>query len=393
MNDEVMETKNKKGEIIIRLKNNEQNEVKNNKNNFSVAKKKLKKYDELTRKFDSLLNNLSKHKLKKQSNKNNKSDNAIILEKEKQIKNDSIMIHNLRRDKNELEEQIEVLKKVSSPSEYNSLIGQITLKNIEIGKLNKKIKELEKNYKQAKNENIAFEKKNKQLEDLIIRLKNNIVHLEKEINKNKVPKEERKKKNLNNITTKKNKLLRSFSQLNIEKSNKFETSPKKIRENFYHLLNDKEKSCLKNLFGSNEEYTSFGNKLNILNSRNIKVEKQLKIEIEKLNKIIIEKEKIITELNKIIDLRGITIKTLERKLNEFKRNNEINKSEQIKLLTIDELLKEIEIKANFKSNKDKIEKINILVNHYKEELNRMNIENCKLKEIIKNYEQIIGAYK
>ena len=41
MNDEVMETKNKKGEIIIRLKNNEQNEVKNNKNNFSVAKKKL----------------------------------------------------------------------------------------------------------------------------------------------------------------------------------------------------------------------------------------------------------------------------------------------------------------------------------------------------------------
>jgi len=393
MNDEVMETKNKKGEIIIRLKNNEQNEVKNNKNNFSVVKKKLKKYDELTRKFDSLLNNLSKHKLKKQSNKNNKSDNAIILEKEKQIKNDSIMIHNLRRDKNELEEQIEVLKKVSSPSEYNSLIGQITLKNIEIGKLNKKIKEFEKNYKQAKNENIAFEKKNKQLEDLIIRLKNNIVHLEKEINKNKVPKEERKKKNLNNITTKKNKLLRSFSQLNIEKLNKFETSPKKIRENFYHLLNDKEKSCLKNLFGSNEEYTSFGNKLNILNTRNIKVEKQLKIEIEKLNKIIIEKEKIITELNKIIDLRGITIKTLERKLNEFKRNNEINKSEQIKLLTIDELLKEIEIKANFKSNKDKIEKINILVNHYKEELNRMNIENCKLKEIIKNYEQIIGAYK
>ena len=150
------------------------------------------------------------------------------------------MIHNLRRDKNELEEQIEVLKKVSSPSEYNSLIGQITLKNIEIGKLNKKIKEIEKNYKQAKNENIAFEKKNKQLEDLIIRLKNNIVHLEKEINKNKVPKEERKKKNLNNITTRKNKLLRSFSQLNIEKLNKFETSPKKIRENFYHLLNDKE---------------------------------------------------------------------------------------------------------------------------------------------------------
>ena len=122
MNDEVMETKNKKGEIIIRLKNNEQNEVKNNKNNFSVSKKKLKKYDELTRKFDSLLNNLSKHKLKKQSNKNNKSDNAIILEKEKQIKNDSIMIHNLRRDKNELEEQIEVLKKVSSPSEYNLLL-------------------------------------------------------------------------------------------------------------------------------------------------------------------------------------------------------------------------------------------------------------------------------
>ena len=393
MNDEEVESNNKKGKIIIKVKNDEPKEVKNNKNNFSFMKKKLKKYDELSKRFDSLLNNLNPYKLKKQGNRNNKSDNAIILEKERQIKNDSIMIHTLRKDKNKLEEEIELLKKVSSPSEYNLLMDQISLKNIEIEKLNKKIKEFEKNYKEMKNENIAFEKKNRHLEDLIIRLKNNINNLENKINKNKAQKEERKKKIINNEKTRKNKLLRSFSQLNIEKFNEFETSPKKINENFYHLLNDKEKSCLKNLFGSNEEYTSFGNKLNIINSRNIKVENQLKIEIENLNKIIMEKEKVITDLNKRIEIKEITIRALEKKLNKIKINNEINKSKQIKLLTIEELLKEIGIKTNFISNKDKIEKIKILLNHYKEELNKMNIENCRLNEMIKNYEQIIEVNK
>ena len=393
MNDEEVESNNKKGKIIIKVKNDEPKEVKNNKNNFSFMKKKLKKYDELSKRFDSLLNNLNPYKLKKQGNRNNKSDNAIILEKERQIKNDSIMIHTLRKDKNKLEEEIELLKKVSSPSEYNLLMDQISLKNIEIEKLNKKIKEFEKNYKEMKNENIAFEKKNRHLEDLIIRLKNNINNLENKINKNKAQKEERKKKIINNEKTRKNKLLRSFSQLNIEKFNEFETSPKKINENFYHLLNDKEKSCLKNLFGSNEEYTSFGNKLNIINSRNIKVENQLKIEIENLNKIIMEKEKVITDLNKRIEIKEITIKALEKKLNKIKINNEINKSKQIKLLTIEELLKEIGIKTNFISNKDKFEKIKISLNHYKEELNKMNIENCRLNEMIKNYEQIIEVNK
>ena len=393
MNDEEVESNNKKGKIIIKVKIDEKKEVKNNKNNFSFMKKKLKKYDELSKRFDSLLNNLNPYKLKKQGNRNNKSDNAIILEKERQIKNDSIMIHSLRKDKNKLEEEIELLKKVSSPSEYNLLMDQISLKNKEIEKLNKKIKEFEKNYKEMKNENIAFEKKNRHLEDLIIRLKNNINNLENKINKNKAQKEERKKKIINNEKTRKNKLLRSFSQLNIEKFNEFKNYPKKINDNFYHLLNDKEKSCLKNLFGSNEEYTSFGNKLNIINSRNIKVENQLKIEIENLNKIIMEKEKVITDLNKRIELKEITIKALEKKLNKIKINNENNKFKQIKLLTIEELLKEIGIKTNFISNKDKIEKIKILLNHYKEELNKMNIENCRLNEMIKNYEQIIEVNK
>ena len=106
-----------------------------------------------------------------------------------------------------------------------------------------------------------------------------------------------------------------------------------------------------------------------------------------------EKEKVITDLNKRIEIKEITIKALEKKLNKIKINNEINKSKQIKLLTIEELLKEIGIKTNFISNKDKIEKIKILLNHYKEELNKMNIENCRLNEMIKNYEQIIEVNK
>ncbi len=98
-------------------------------------------------------------------------------------------------------------------------------------------------------------------------------------------------------------------------------------------------------------------------------------------------------INKRIEIKEITIKALEKKLNKIKINKEINKSKQIKLLTIEELLKEIGIKTNFISNKDKIEKITVLLNHYKEELNKMNIENCRLKEIIKNYEQIIDVNK
>ena len=39
MNDEEVESNNKKGKIIIKVKNDEPKEVKNNKNNFSFMKK------------------------------------------------------------------------------------------------------------------------------------------------------------------------------------------------------------------------------------------------------------------------------------------------------------------------------------------------------------------
>ena len=50
------------------------------------------------------------------------------------------MIHTLRNDKNQLQEQIETLKKETSFSKYKILVEEIISKNIEIEKLKKQNK-------------------------------------------------------------------------------------------------------------------------------------------------------------------------------------------------------------------------------------------------------------
>jgi chromosome segregation ATPase len=158
-------------------------------------------------------------------------------------------------------------------------VDQIISKNIEIEKLKKQNKELEKNYNQVKNENANYEKKNKQLEDIIDRLKAKYDAL-KEKKENEENKEQIKKviikKNKGFFKKNENRLLKSASDLYLKGLNRSQTMREILDDNFYHLLTDKEKECLKNLFGSNEEYISFCNKLNVINTRNIRVENQLK---------------------------------------------------------------------------------------------------------------------
>ena len=310
-------------EEIKKESNNEQNNVKNNKNNKFILNKKLKKIEQLSRKFDLMLNKLTINNKNKRKNNNN-NFNSVSQDKilfEKQRHNDSIMIHQLLNDKKQLEERIEILTKITSASEYSNLIEEIKLKNAEIEKLNETIKQMKKNYEEIKGENKNYEEKNIQLEKIIMRIKGKNDKGITENVKLKETNKEQKKKTPINLMIKENKLLKSFSKLNIEKFNKNGNSRNKIKnnDNFYNLLNEKEKACLKNLFGSNEEYASFSNKLNIINTRNIKVENQLKAEIDNLNKYIKIKDEEIEKLNKQIENKDIIIKSLEKQINELRK--------------------------------------------------------------------------
>ena len=62
------------------------------------------------------------------------------------------------------------------------------------------------------------------------------------------------------------------------------------------------------------------------------------------------------------------------------KNKMISRSQR-RLLTIEQQLRESGFNITNSSNKDKIDKLNILVNIYKEELDKNYIEKCKEEEI------------
>ena len=93
------------------------------------------------------------------------------------------------------------------------------------------------------------------------------------------------------------------------------------------------------------------------------------------------KEIQIENLNKEIEKKDKKINTLENKLNELKMKNKMISRSQRRLLTIEQQLRESGFNITNSSNKDKIDKLNILVNIYKEELDKNYIEKCKEEEI------------
>ena len=398
---------NNKNEEKIKIKNNKinfKNDNENNKlkdedisqenkiaNELKITKEKfdkikntifnqtLKKFENLNQKCDLVLTKLNFNKKKKKEEKT-KNDNEIIKEKERQIKSDLKMINTLRSDKNKLKGQIETLKKETSFSKYNILVEEIIFKNNEIEKLKKQNKELEKKYIAVKKENVNFEKKNQQLEDIINRLKGKYNNLKvKKENEQNNSMTDRKKNG--SPKTNENRLLNSASEPNFKGLIRCQSMKEILDDNFYHLLTDKERECLKNLFGSNEEYNEFCNKLNIINTRNKRVENQLQSEIARLIKYIRTKERENKNLNEQILLKDEKINNLESKLKIFRKKYNIIVDKHKKILKIKQQLNDENFNINSMTDKEKLENLNILVNHF-------YIKKRKLEEIEKIRKEI-----
>ena len=201
------------------------------------------------------------------------------------------------------------------------------------------------------------------------------------------------KNNCGIFKIKENHSLKNSSDINLNNLNKSQSARIIHDDNFYHLLTHKEKKCLKNLFGSYEEYYLFCNKLNIIDSRNKKAENQLKAEIAKLVKFIRSQEKdTIIKLNEDILQRNEIINILENQINTLRRQSSIITNKHKKILKFEEELKDENFNIKSMPNKIKLKKLNVLVNHYNEELNKIHVEKSKLKEIDKINKKIGNIY-
>ena len=409
LNDEINKDKYIKKISMI------QNEIELNKSREKIFKKtalifnkKLKNLDELSAitdlKLDKLIDKMCKMNLeKKKENRIHKREpkNKLLLEKSLQLKSEQATIKILTSENKKLKEENENLNKKLLCSDDFSQFDKIGLKNLEIKELKKKNIELSKNYEKIKSMNISLKTKNEQLEEIILRFKKKIFELQNEkleTNRDKSFKIETKnnKKIINikkfNRNNNNNKLLRSTSVMYFRGIRKDRKIRELLKDSYYHLLNDKERNSLRNLFTSDEEFMNFSNKLDIIETRNKRVELNLEKEISNLHKTINEQKEEIENLKKDIELRDKKIKCLESQLNELKGKNKKLINDKKRNLSEENQLKKDGIKINIACDNDKKKKADILINRSKEELDKDYIEKCKEKEINKINKEIGDIY-
>ena len=409
LNDEINKDKYIKKISMI------QNEIELNKSREKIFKKtalifnkKLKNSDELSAiadlKLDKLIDKMCKMNLeKKKENRIHKREpkNKLLLEKSLQLKSEQATIKILTSENKKLKEENENLNKKLLCSDDFSQFDKIGLKNLEIKELKKKNIELSKNYEKIKSMNISLKTKNEQLEEIILRFKKKIFELQNEkleTNRDKSFKIETKnnKKIINikkfNRNNNNNKLLRSTSVMYFRGIRKDRKIRELLKDSYYHLLNDKERNSLRNLFTSDEEFMNFSNKLDIIETRNKRVELNLEKEISNLHKTVDEQKEEIENLKKDIELRDKKIKCLESQLNELKGKNKKLINDKKRNLSEENQLKKDGIKINIACDNDKKKKADILINRSKEELDKDYIEKCKEKEINKINKEIGDIY-
>ena len=181
-------------------------------------------------------------------------------------------------------------------------------------------------------------------------------------------------------------LLKSSSEKKIiKKDKKLKTISfhNYFNNNLYQLLNEKEISALKKLFGSKEDFNTFNEKLIKLETRNKSAETLYENDIKKLNKVILDKENEIETLNKEKGQKDLKIKTLENNINELKVKNKMLDNKQKKILAIEKQLKECGFNTEKMTYEDKLEKIKDSINHYRKVVKKNHIEKCKDEEINK----------
>ena len=422
----IEELKNK-----IEINNKEINDLNNIINELKEEKEKEKNnYENIIQELKDNINNLN-NKINELNNKlilNEKEINALNNEKISQLKSKE----NYEKRINQLKEQINKLKEENNPN-------KIREKTLELDNLNKKINKLQEENDKLKNKLDIITKEQK------VQPKNSDLINENNILKNQIKLLE---KNYDNISLKNKELLQQINQnqnqrnrpysesKDVKELNNLKQENKRLNEKIISLEKhkkgeDKLKNEIKNKDKTHEEFETEFHQIIQDNDEKIKEIKNLKKQIDNLNRentrnknTIDNLRKEITDKNKIIEdnkkqnnnyspiynnTRSNTSKyqtsyNNNRYISDIKQKNElITKENNENKKVIENLRKEIETKTkqleeNNKyrqctCDKTKIEKLKKEINIKNNTINDYRIKLDNLQKELSSKDKIITDYK
>ena len=422
----IEELKNK-----IEINNKEINDLNNIINELKEEEEKEKNnYENIIQELKDNINNLNNkiNELNNKLNLNEKEINALNNEKTSQLKSKE----NYEKRINQLKEQINKLKEENNPN-------KIREKTLELDNLNKKINKLQEENDKLKNKLDIITKEQK------VQPKNSDLINENNILKNQIKLLE---KNYDNISLKNKELLQQINQnqnqrnrpysesKDVKELNNLKQENKRLNEKIISLEKhkkgeDKLKNEIKNKDKTHEEFETEFHQIIQDNDEKIKEIKNLKKQIDNLNRentrnknTIDNLRKEITDKNKIIEdnkkqnnnyspiynnTRSNTSQyqtsyNNNRYISDIKQKNElITKENNENKKVIENLRKEIETKTkqleeNNKyrqctCDKTKIEKLKKEINIKNNTINDYRIKLDNLQKELSSKDKIITDYK
>ena len=420
----IEELKNK-----IEINNKEINDLNNIINELKEEEEKEKNnYENIIQELKDNINNLNNkiNELNNKLNLNEKEINILNNEKTSQLKSKE----NYEKRINQLKEQINKLKEENNPN-------KIREKTLELDNLNKKINKLQEENDQLKNKLDIITKEQK------VQPKNSDLINENNILKNQIKLLE---KNYDNISLKNKELLQQINQnqrnrpysesKDVKELNNLKQENKRLNEKIISLEKhkkgeDKLKNEIKNKDKTHEEFETEFHQIIQDNDEKIKEIKNLKKQIDNLNRentrnknTIDNLRKEITDKNKIIEdnkkqnnnyspiynnTRSNTSQyqtsyNNNRYISDIKQKNElITKENNENKKVIENLRKEIETKTkqleeNNKyrqctCDKTKIEKLKKEINIKNNTINDYRIKLDNLQKELSSKDKIITDYK
>jgi len=154
-------------------------------------------------------------------------------------------------------------------------------------------------------------------------------------------------------------------------------------KNFYKLFNDTERKAISVLFNSAEDLNNFKKKISIIENRNNRTEELLKNEKRELSKMNSDKDEKINIYNKKIEENERRINQFQNQLkNQKKLNTNLMKKSQ-KQEEVEKIYKEIinQKEEQIKKLKDENTKLNNILETMKTDVDKVNIEKSKEKEL------------
>ena len=420
----IEELKNK-----IEINNKEINDLNNIINELKEEEEKEKNnYENIIQELKDNINNLNNkiNELNNKLNINEKEINALNNEKTSQLKSKE----NYEKRINQLKEQINKLKEENNPN-------KIREKTLELDNLNKKINKLQEENDKLKNKLDIITKEQK------VQPKNSDLINENNILKNQIKLLE---KNYDNISLKNKELLQQINQnqrnrpysesKDVKELNNLKQENKRLNEKIISLEKhkkgeDKLKNEIKNRDKTHEEFETEFHQIIQDNDEKIKEIKNLKKQIDNLNRentrnknTIDNLRKEITDKNKIIEdnkkqnnnyspiynnTRSNTSQyqtsyNNNRYISDIKQKNElITKENNENKKVIENLRKEIETKTkqleeNNKyrqctCDKTKIEKLKKEINIKNNTINDYRIKLDNLQKELSSKDKILTDYK